>query len=199
MCIRDRLGAIPGFAVGYVMLTRQWVDCEGGDLLSRNFGYKPELTEAKKKQLHAEKEQRRQSRRQEIAEIRTQIAEHISQGRFSLAAHRLETLRRKHHGKANFTPGQLVKVIRAFDADPDRQQESVFLLNRFLKENSDVPPILLLAKARHLLLFDGRPRKALKLLKNLQPSDPQQQQLRTKLVRFARQQMAKGNLELAEA
>jgi len=55
------LGAIPGFGLGYFMLVRKWVDCEGGDLLTTSFGYKQKMTTAEKKKLQLEKEQRREA------------------------------------------------------------------------------------------------------------------------------------------
>ena len=161
------LGAIPGFAIGYLMLARQWVDCEGHDLLTQNFNYKPKLTKAKKEQLANEKQQRKEERKQAIAEAKRKIAEHVDNGRYELAISRLETLRRKFHGRANFTASQMYKIVKAYDAEPSKQKHSRFLLDRYLEEQENVPAVLILASARQYLVYKEQPRKALSILKGI--------------------------------
>ena len=194
------LGAIPGFGIGYLMLVRKWVDCEGGDLLTTSFGMKPKMTGAEKKKLQLEKEQRKETRKQAIAETKRKIGEHVGQGRYDLAIRHLESLRRKLHSEANFTPAEMYKIVKAYDADPDKRQQSMFLLNRYLKEQPDAPAILVIANARQYLVYKDSPRKALSVLKRIEASQLSEQEKRlvAKLTKVAAKQIRDGSLEVSE-
>jgi len=193
------LGAIPGFAVGYLMIVRQWVDCEGGDLLTRNFGYKPKVSEAKKEQLRLEKEERKQARRQAIDEAKTKINELVADGHYELAVRRVEMVRRKLHPKANFTPAQVLKIVKAYDAQPEKRKESIYLLDRFLEETPDAPDVLKIVSARQYLLHKEAPRKSLGILKEIDINQlgEKQKKLVAKLTAVANQKIRDGSLEVS--
>ena len=194
------LGAIPGFAVGYLMLVRQWVDCEGHDLLTQNFNYKPKLTKAKKEQLRQEKERRKQHRKDAISEARQKIAEHVENGRYELAISRLESMRRKLQGKANFTAAEMYKIVRAYDEDPAKRKHSKYLLDRYLSEQPNAPAVLVLASARQYLVHLEAPRKALAILKEIdvRQVSEQEKKLMSRLMAVAKKKIRDGVIEFTD-
>ncbi|MBX3411612.1 MAG: rhomboid family intramembrane serine protease [Pirellulales bacterium] len=190
------MGASLGLVVGWVMLKRAMVDCEGWDIINVWHGREgrstlddrtPSLTE----------EQRTQIAAREAESARQKIVQLVAQRQGRLAA-------LFYQQKARALPGwqlpeaELVELIRAVD-HADSYDVAVPILVEYLERFPAKALHVRLKLAQILLATGARPRQALRVLSKLptEPLSPKLEALRRELISLAKRQEADGVMELA--
>lgn len=190
------LGASMGFIVGWVMLKREMVDCEGWDIINVWHGREGRTSlDDKVESLTADEVESRRQREADTAQQK--IAQLIAQKQGRLAAlfyqQKVRTLPRWQLPEA-----ELVALIRAVDT-PESHDVAVPILVEYLQRFPAKGLHARLKLAQVLLIGGTRPRQAARVLAKLPaaPLPPKLETLRQELLAQARAQEANGVMELA--
>ena len=195
------MGAIPGFVIAVLMIKLRQVDCEGFDMLSIWAGKRGQrtLTVAQEKKNKEEAEERKQAKKELIANGRVKVDQYIEKGHYEMALKRFEMLRRENHS-LKMTESQLVKIVKGFDKSPDMETKlkAVPVLKTYLEHYDTYRVSFSLMLARTHLVVESRPREALRVVKKLDwhQLNPKQQQFTKKLIQSAKKMIAEGVMEV---
>jgi membrane associated rhomboid family serine protease len=193
------MGAVPGFAIAYLMLRWRRVDCDGYDFISLLKGKRGQrtLTVADEKAAKGEKEQAKSKARTELEDGLAMVEKYVNSGHYDLALNRFNMLRKKNHSIV-MTHEQYVTIIRAFDADEATKPKSVPLIESYLENYDHYKTTFTLMLARIHILMQDRPRRGIKVLKTLdwQSLTDKQKEFLRRIVQRANKMIEDGVLEI---
>ncbi len=193
------IGAVPGFAVAYLMIKYRRVNCEGCDMISLWRGERgkvtPTVQEEKAKKIR--RAQAKENAKQEMETGLAMVDQHISAGRYEMGRNRFAMLKKRNHNLA-MTEQQYVTLIKAFDKDPSTKSKIEPLIQDYLKHYSQYKTPFTLMLARSHILVQDRPRQGLVVLKTLQwkSLNAKQQEFVKQLLQRAKEMIADGVLEV---
>ncbi|MEM7478209.1 MAG: hypothetical protein AAF483_24750, partial [Planctomycetota bacterium] len=189
-----------GTPVGFYLLQRGWVDCEGYDLISYMTG--KQGRESKVGKVHRKKRQQEQEPRipkktpEEVrAMLNEQIGLALSQGNLDVAVALHEKLSAQQPG-CGWEREHLVAIIRGYLKSQQYEKASYFIrahIDHFSENRFEMHVRLL-----KIMIQQQRPRKVLRYIKSMPLdylSDPQKQELR-KIAIHAKKQIKDGVLEV---
>jgi len=187
-------GAGIGLVVGWVMMRREWVDCEGWDLLSVWAGREGE----KKIEKAAEQPKVEEFPLSRLNEAHDQVRRFVQEGNAAAAL----TLDNK---MTSLTPewmileSDLLALIKLFQQEK-KWQSSVDLLVRYIKRFPQRCHLQRLRLAQILTLQIDRPQKALDVLAKVNASalTPEQAEFKRKLEIEAKKRAADAELEVED-
>ncbi len=197
------IGFLVGIPVGFMMLTRGYVDCEGFDIISHYTNKKGAESKVGKKQLK-EREARREAKEQaalpkiDQGQVRMKMASQVDQaiqeGNYDLAV-ALQSKISVNNPGAGWTHKQLIAVIQHYLKEKQlAKAEPLLQLHIELFEEHRFQLQLKLLK---LWLHDQRPRHALRYMRGLNPAflaETEKFELK-KLAEYAQKQIQSGVLE----
>jgi membrane associated rhomboid family serine protease len=196
------IGAMVGIPVGFILLLRGYVDCEGYDIISYfqgEQGRNSKLVKAAKKRekLRAKEEEQKTapSREQRMNLIQTQIDQAIQEGKFDAAValqKKLATLQ----PEAGWQRQQLVAIIRGYLTAEDYAKAELYMTEYIsVFEEQRFAMQLKLLK---LWLHQQRPRRVLRFVQGLNISfmTKQEQLQLQQLAQHASKMIKAGVLEV---
>ncbi len=198
-------GFLIGIPVGFVMLQKGWVDCEGYDLISywtgkegkeSDVGKKPKVPKGPPPKSADEENASRMTSQQAIATMQLQITEAIQEGNMDVAV-AIQRKLAKSHPNASWQQPQLFAIIQAYlkikdfaKAEPLMEEHiALFDKRQFAIQVSLVK----------LWLQSQRPRHALRYIDGMNPAFllPEESKQLEPLVAYAKKQIAMGVLEVS--
>jgi len=197
------IGFLVGVPVGFTMLTRGYVDCEGFDIISHYTDKKCAESRVGQKQLKA-REARREAKElaalpkidqgQVRMKMASQVDQAILEGNYDLAVALQNRIAVNNPG-AGWTHQQLIAIIQHYLKD--KQFAKVEPLLQLHIELFEEHRFQLQLKLLKLWLHDQRPRHALRYMRGLNPAfleDNEKTELK-KLAEYAQKQIQSGVLE----
>jgi len=193
------MGAVPGFAIAYLMIRWRRVDCDGYDFISLLKGKRGQrtLTVADEKAAKVELKQAKIEARTELENGLAMVDKYFNSGHYDLALNRFKMLRKKNHSIVMTHP-QYVAIIKAYGADDSTKLKTVPLIESYLENYDQHRTTFSLMLARIHVLVQDRPRRGLKVLKTLDwhtLTDKQKDFVR-RLVQRANKMIEDGVLEV---
>ncbi len=197
------MGAVCGLVVGVTFIYVSWVDGEERDLPSMFLelvgrkAIKKKPTRSEQRAIQEHKEMLRTQRQQKIVLYRKSLAAHLAAGNPVAAVATFRQIQRMNK-KATWEEADLLKVISAFQSANQWDQtieHSQIYLDSYQKRK--VAVAINLAKIQ--LLQKGSPRRALKVIAQLNPAETvssKQQNLIQQIKAKANQMIAAGSIEL---
>jgi membrane associated rhomboid family serine protease len=194
-------GAAVGLVVAIVGLKWNWIDTENGDLYSLFLEARGKELEAKpgKRNILEQQADRaeKKSLQEKLAAIQRSLEMHLQAGNYQAAMAQFREWR-KRDSSASWTEPQLRQLFTlAFRA---KDWNAAFDFGRLYLENFDQPfaDQIRLGLGRHLAVDQKFPRKALKLLKEIDPSrlPKAQQALHEQLLAVCQRDAAADDYEL---
>ncbi len=196
------IGAVFGGAVGFAMVMRNMVDCEGFDLISIFQGRRGEarpLTKAQLAEQAQEKAERREEKKRWIQDQRNKIGVYIEQGHYELALHKLENMTSKHR---NFEVPDAwrLRIIKGLCENKSKRLSAIPVMEDYIDRYTELRDQVILNLSRLVVTEQQKPRKAIQLLKKLNTSslDQTQKVLFNKIARRAKQMIDEGVMELED-
>ncbi len=190
-------GAIVGAVVGFQMLRRRWVNCEGYDLISMyqgKLGEKPEPTPAEIEEERKKAEERKEQFKSEVQKFNAYVAS----GHEELAYLKLTHLKRMNpRFKVEINIGwKLTKSLVA----KKKLKPAVELVEEMIGYHPDNQVALLINLAMIYVQNLERPRKAIETLNRLQATSltEKQTKARDKIRRLAFKMINNGHLEVGD-
>ena len=197
------IGFLVGLPVGYFMLTRGFVDCEGFDIISHYTNKTGSESKVGKRQLR-EREAKRGAKElaalpkidqgQVRLKMASQVDQAIQEGNFDLAVALQGKISLNNPG-VGWTHQQLIAVIQHYLKEKKlAKAEPLLQLHIELFEEHRFQ---LQTKLLRLWLHDQRPRNALRYMRGLNPAfldDLEKSELK-KLAEYAQKQIQSGVLE----
>ncbi len=197
------IGFLVGLPVGFCMLTRGLVDCEGFDIISHytnKTGSESKVGKSKRREREAKRENKERAGIPKVdhgqvrLKMASQVDQAIQEGNCDLAVALQAKIALNNPG-AGWTHQQLIAVIQYYlkhkqlaKAEPLLQSHiDLFEEHRFQLQT----------KLLRLWLHEQRPRHALRYMQGLNPaflSEPEKLELR-KLAEYAQKQIQSGVLE----
>ncbi|MCA9151950.1 MAG: rhomboid family intramembrane serine protease, partial [Planctomycetales bacterium] len=190
------VGAGVGFPIGFWMLKREWVDCEGWDLLSvlagNEGGLQHDAAATTRKAIQVEQRQTDQQR----AMIVHSLMAAIEAGNSTVALSMFEKQQRHFSARHPFPAELLRRLIRLLQQE-EKWEASLPVMQKLVDDSPQPDPGLRLKMAQILLQVSRKPSRCLKELAKL-PAEltEKQQQLRDRLRRAARQAIADDDDEI---
>jgi hypothetical protein len=194
-------GAAVGLVVAIVGLKWNWIDTENGDLYSLFLEARGKELEAKPRKRNVLEQQadraEKKSLQEKLAAIQRSLEMHLQAGNYQAAMAQFREWR-KRDSSASWTEPQLRQLFTlAFRA---KDWNAAFDFGRLYLENFDQPfaDQIRLGLGRHLAVDQKFPRKALKLLKEIDPSrlPKAQQALHEQLLAVCQRDAAADDYEL---
>ena len=197
------IGFLVGLPVGFFMLTRGLVDCEGFDIISHytnRTGSESKVGKSKLQEREAKRENKAVARIPKVDQglvrlkMASQIDQAIQEGNCDLAVALQAKIALSNPG-AGWTPQQLIAVIQHYMTHKQlAKAEPLLQLHIELFEEHRFQ---LQTKLLRLWLLNQRPRHALRYMRGLNPvflDDPEKRELK-QLAEYAQKQIQSGVLE----
>lgn len=195
------LGVLPGIVFGVGMIVYRQVDCEGYDLLAVMRGKRGVRTKTTQQEneekIAVQTEQARIET--EYQNGMNRCIEYMKAGHYEMARKRFDVIRKIKPG-IKMPEKWLVEMIRDASAGGKDNENSVALMQDYLKNYSKFRVQMTLRISRHLIVGEERPRKALErlgLIRNEKMSSKQVAVFNA-LAKQAKKQIADGVIELDE-
>jgi len=187
------MGVVPGAVIGYVMVKKRLVDCEGYDLMSVHSGREGER-EAKK----ARKKSRLDAMAAEQHGLE-RVGAYIQQGHFEFAWKRFGMLKRSNPSLV-LSERHHVSIINGLWSKPESRHAAMEVMSSYLESYTTLRVQIVLNQARFMLETQDRPRQCMKVVRQIDGETMTGKQLRlaTAIIRKARQRIGDGSLDLAE-
>ncbi len=198
------LGFLVGLPIGFWMLTRGYVDCEGYDLISHFTGREGKSSRVGK--AARREREARQSRHAELAKppanptqtlalLNRQVDDAIAQGQFDLAIV-LQSKIAESYPNARWTQTQLGAIVQHF-VKTQQFAKAIPLMELHIAL-FDQHRFLLQSKLIKIWIEQQRPRRAIRFMQGLNPvclSEAEKSEVR-RLAAVAKKQIQDGVLEL---
>lgn len=195
------IGFAAGLPVGFVYLKRDWVDCEGWDLLTLYFQGSPQPNKRRDEAKAAKVAAERQEVRDKEAADRQRLNQSIVQALDSGADEAAHTMFERN--ATLFDSGRHLETPTLSKLVPSLQRHkawetSIPLLVEWIRRVPDERAIpLRLNLATLLVQVADRPRQAIAVLKKLPPSvTPEQLQKARKIAAAAKHAITNGSVEI---
>ncbi len=187
-------GGVTGLVVGVVMLKAGWVDCENWDLFAL---WQDRLGEAPKKSARALEKQhakRAQQQTKNLDTARATLRQILRDGNGTLAMALHEKQKRTEPGW-QLDEAELLALIDALGRQQQMARALPLLVEYLRRFSAREAPVRL--KLAQLLLHEGRPTQAMRVLEKLPDSfEGKLQSMRQRLVAEADRQREVGTVEL---
>jgi membrane associated rhomboid family serine protease len=195
------MGVVPGALIGYLTVKLRLVDCEGYDLLSVQSGNAGKRVRTRAQDR--ENKERRKQLREEAAELEqdglNRVESYIRDGHFEMAVHKFRMLRRKNSSLV-MTELQYVALINGLSSKPKTEPLAIELMKSYLEHYETLKITLVLKLAKYALKHEGRPKKCLEILRQLEGETlgGKQRKQAQAMIQLARREIAEGSLDLSE-
>lgn len=192
------LGAIPGAVIGYEMVRRRWVDCEGYDLLSIQAGKRGQrvITVQEEKEIAQRKIDAKREADDALDTSKQMVDNYVSNKHFEMALNRYE-MHRKKDRRFQLTESQMVSIINGLWNIDGKRPKAVSLIELYLESYQTLKVPMTLKLARYELLEQERPKKCLLLIKSIsrEPLDEKQNLIVKQMIAKAKQMISDGVIE----
>ena len=193
------LGIPIGVAIGWGMLAARRVNCEGQDFISIMTGKRgqEQLTVEEISEREAHRKELAREKRQALTDGLKMVAHYIDRGHYDVGFKRFEGLARKRNGLV-LDESLLIKMINGLEKQPTQSKLYRKTLKYYLSHYDRLKTNVSFKLAKKLLQQDQQPRKAMKILQELDQStmSPAERKMLAKLARFGKQQIASGTIEV---
>ena len=195
------IGVMPGLVIGYVMVKKRMVDCEGYDLKSVHSGREGQRVMTIAQEREAKETRRRLRSEAKAAEQHglKRVAAYIRAGHFEFAWKRFGLLRRKNQSLV-LNERHLVAIINGLWSKPESKGKAMEVMDFYLKTYTTLRVPIVLNQARFMLESKQRPRQCMKLMRQIDGQSMTGKQLRMAeaIIKKARRKIGEGVLDVAE-
>lgn len=195
------IGVIPGAVIGYMMVKKRLVDCEGFDLMSVHSG-----REGQRVMTVAQEREAKEARRRLRAEFKAEeqnglerVESYIRQGHFEFAWKRFQLLKRNNPTLV-LSERHHISIINGLWSNVETRPAAMEVMSSYLDSYTALRVQITLNQARFMLESEDRPRQCMKIVRQIDHESMTGKQLRLAeaIVRKARKRIGEGSLDLAE-
>lgn len=195
------IGVMPGAIIGYVMVKKRLVDCEGYDLMSVHSG-----REGQRVLTLAQEREAKETRKKMKAEAQAarqhglqRVEAYIQQGHFEFAWKRFGLLKRDNPSLV-LSERDHVAIINGLWANPASRSKAIGVMDSYLKSYTTLRVPIVLNQAKFMLEVEDRPRQCIKIVRQIDGEVMQGKHLKLAemMIRKAKRKIGEGSLDLTE-